>query len=148
MKKLLIGLGNPYCGDDAIGIIVAEQLKDRHHDWNVIAGALDGFNFIETIDGYDSVLILDALIAGDAVVGELYEIKLGDFKGLSNPSYLHSMSLDAALDMGKRLGIKMPGTLKVIGIGIKSKCDFGDKMDPALESKIDAIVEKIENCLQ
>jgi hydrogenase maturation protease len=148
MKKLLIGLGNPYCGDDAIGIIVAEQLKERHQDWDVFAGALDGFNFIEAIEGYDSVLVLDALVAGDAVVGGLYEIKPGDFKGLSNPSYLHSMNLAAALDAGKRLGIRMPGILKVIGIGIKSECDFGDKMDPELESKIDAIVNKIENnCL-
>ncbi len=148
MKTLLIGLGNPYCGDDAVGIMVAERLKDRHQNWDVIAGSLDGFNFIEAIEGYDIVLIVDALIAGDAVVGELYEVKLGDFKGLSNPSYLHSMSLDAALDMGKRLGIKLPDTMKVIGISIKSKCNFGDRMDSALENKMDAIVEKIENCLQ
>lgn len=146
MKKLLIGLGNAYCGDDAIGIEVARRLEMQHRDWHTLTGALDGFNFLDAITGYDRVLVIDALIndGTGAVAGEIVEVKLEDFAGLAGSGYIHGMTMAQAYETGKKLGLDLPRELKIIGITVTRRCDYGDAADPRLLSRIDAIVGKIE----
>jgi len=147
MKKLLIGLGNEYCGDDAIGIIIAKQLKEINHDCDLKIGGLTAFDLLEAIDGYDLVVIVDALHTPDSTAGEIYELKIEDFKGESDQSYIHGMNLASALDIGSRLKLSMPGSIKIFGIGIRHKCDYGDRLDPDLEKSLPELVLKINRII-
>ena len=64
MKQLVIGWGNPIAGDDGIGPraaeIIAGQVPD---DVQVLTTSYAGLRLVETMRGYDRVLIADVHIA-------------------------------------------------------------------------------------
>lgn len=55
----VIGIGNIYRRDDAIGIIIAKQIKERL-DLDVIESS-EPSSILEVIDRYDEVIIIDAM---------------------------------------------------------------------------------------
>jgi len=62
---LVIGVGNAHRGDDAIGPLVASNLKQRAGEkFRVIERAGDGLALMEEWEGADTVIILDAARSG------------------------------------------------------------------------------------
>jgi hydrogenase maturation protease len=58
---LVIGIGNPDCGDDAVGPMVARLLDGRVPPGvTVLARAADMLGLIEDWDGRDGVVLIDA----------------------------------------------------------------------------------------
>jgi hydrogenase maturation protease len=58
---LVIGIGNPDCGDDAVGPMVARLLDGRVPPGvTVLARAVDMLGLIEDWDGRDGVVLIDA----------------------------------------------------------------------------------------
>ena len=70
MKKLVVGIGNPLLGDDSIGMRVAKELESEFEVKIITPSAL-----IETIVGYDMVVIVDA-ISGVGKPGEVFEVEV------------------------------------------------------------------------
>ena len=61
---LLVGLGNPIMGDDAVGIHVVRMLKDRNRgraDLEFKELSLGGLGLVEEILGYERVFIIDSV---------------------------------------------------------------------------------------
>ncbi|HMB27182.1 MAG TPA: hydrogenase maturation protease [Blastocatellia bacterium] len=64
---LIIGIGNEYRGDDAVGLIVARRLKERLADSAiVIEQSGDGAALMETWKGAERVIVIDAMMSGAA----------------------------------------------------------------------------------
>ena len=71
MKTLIVGWGNPFGGDDAVGLLaadaIAEKLVSRGRDDVDVIGTSDGgFRLAERTLGYDRVLVLDARVSEPA----------------------------------------------------------------------------------
>jgi len=145
MKKLLLGIGNEYCGNDALGIIIAQRLKKKLPDWEIKTGAFTGIDFLEAIEGYERVVVIDSIVKPEIPVGSVIEFKPEDFNGLKTFSYLHSMSLATALELGRQLKLKLPEKVRIFGIVIDKKGNIGEEISQVLNEKLNNIVAKVES---
>ncbi len=98
IKRVIIGIGNEYCGNDAVGIIIARKLKEILPEYDLKTGAYRGVDFLEAIDGYEEAIVIDSIIAHNLPLGDVVELKEEDFAGLKSFSYLHSMNLASAIE--------------------------------------------------
>lgn len=143
MKKLIIGLGNEYCGNDALGIIIARKLKNIMADWDLKTGAFSGINFVEEIEGYDWIVVIDNLYKPDLPDGLVIELKIEDFAGVKSFSYIHSLNFASAIELGRHLELKLPENIRIFGITVNKKGDIGQEIEQSLIAKIDTIVQDI-----
>ncbi len=67
-RNLVIGLGNPLLGDDAIGLAVAQAL-DRDPrlsgDYEVLVGGTDLTQYADCLTGRDSITVVDAVLSDE-----------------------------------------------------------------------------------
>lgn len=143
MKKLIIGIGNEYCGNDAIGILIARQLKDNLQDWDLKTGAFSGINFIEEIEGYEWIVVIDSLYKPNMPNGEVIELKIEDFAGVKSFSYIHSLNLASAIELGRHLELKLPDNIRIFGITVNKRGEIGLEIEQSLKTKIKVIVSDI-----
>jgi len=147
-KNLLLGFGNEYCGNDAIGIIVANMLQKLLSDWNIKTGSFSGLDFLEVVEGYETVVIIDSYFEANLKVGEVYELPINRFAGIYSFSYLHSLDLVSALQLGSQLQLSLPKALKIFCIGVDKNGTYGEPINPILKEKIPEIVEKLATIIQ
>src|SRR5262245_55962910 len=111
---LIIGIGNEYRGDDAVGLIVARQLKERLADSvMVLEQSGDGAALIEASRGAEAVIIIDAVMS-DAAPGKIHRF---DANRRSIPKdavrcSTHAFGVAEAIELSRALG-ELPGILIV-----------------------------------
>ncbi len=145
MKKLLLGIGNEYCGNDALGIIIAKRLKEFFPEYDLKTGAFSGIDFLDAIEGYDEVIVIDSLLKSDAPAGSLIEIKLEDFTGLKSFSYLHSMNIATSIEIGRQLNIKVPEKIKIFGIVVDKKGEIGEELSVDIKKNLNKIINTLKS---
>lgn len=116
-KTLVIGVGNPNRGDDAVGPVVASHLKQRAGDkFTVVEQAGEGLALMEIWEGADTVIILDAAFSG-APAGAIHridattELMPKDFFCCST----HALGVAEAIELARAL-CQLPRRVIVYGI--------------------------------
>jgi hydrogenase maturation protease len=144
----LIGVGNIYRGDDAVGIRVAQQLAQRDLPGvEFLERSGEGTALMEAIKGCDAVYLVDALQSG-ANPGEILRIAAHD-KPL--PSYFsatstHAFGVAEAVEMARLMG-ELPAKLIIFGIE-GQQYETGQPLSPEVEAAIPTLVEKLCQELQ
>lgn len=140
---LVVGVGNQFRGDDALGLIVVRRIGAMGLPGvDVVEGPPDGAYLIELLRGRECAFIVDAFSSGSPP-GFVHR---HDASLQRLPAYLfrhssHSFGVAEAIELGRRLGI-MPARLFVYGIEGR---DFGTgaALSPAVEAKLDELTELI-----
>ncbi|MEO0185846.1 MAG: hydrogenase maturation protease, partial [candidate division WOR-3 bacterium] len=140
MKKLLLGIGNELCGNDALGIIIAKRLEKDFPGYDLKTGAFTGIDFLEAIEGYDEVVVIDSIFQQDSPVGSVIELKIEEFAGLRGFSYVHSLNLGSAIELGTQLQLTLPEKIRIFGIVIDRKGDIGETLSPLINERLDNII--------
>jgi len=145
----IIGFGNIFMSDDAVGIKVIEELgrTDFCADFNnveIIDGSTSGIDLLFTLKDLDKAIIIDALDAGQAD-GEVVKFKLSDIVNMPDKTVksfsLHDLRLEEVFTLMESLKIYPDITI----IGIKPKIiAYGDKLSPEIECKIQEIILMIK----
>jgi hydrogenase maturation protease len=148
MKTLVIGLGNPILGDDAVGCRVAEMVKtllDLSHIENVEVEQFyrGGIALMERLIGYDRALIIDSIQGLGIEPGTIVQLTLDDLPTLTADSP-HDTSLKAALNLGRQLGAQLPETIDILAVEIKSSLEFSEALSPAVKGSLTPMVEMAE----
>jgi hydrogenase maturation protease len=143
-KNLIIGLGNTILSDDGVGIYVARELAKRipSDAVTVKEASVGGLELLDLIKGYERILLIDAVMTGQADVGSLIHLKLEDLAGGSAMTR-HQVSFSEALELGKRLNMNLPEEIVIFGIEVEDIFTFGESCTPKVQSKIEDIVEEI-----
>jgi hydrogenase maturation protease len=114
---LIIGIGNEYRGDDAVGLIVARQLKERLVDSAiVIEQSGDGAALMEAWRGAETVIIIDAVMSG-AALGTIHRFD-ASAQPLQKDAFrcsTHAFGVAEAIELARTLG-NFPQHLVVYGI--------------------------------
>lgn len=114
---LVIGVGNDYGGDDAVGCIVARELKSIEGDKvRVVEESGEGAALLEAWKGADRVILIDAARSG-GVAGTIYRF---DSESQPIPSRLfcystHAFSVAEAIELARAMD-QLPRKLVVYGI--------------------------------
>jgi hydrogenase maturation protease len=149
VKKLVLGLGNPLLGDDAVGLkvaaVVRERLDDRD-DVDVVEEEAGGLRLMERMTGYDRAVLVDACVSG-AAPGTIRRIGPDELP-TQRTAIAHGIDLPRALALGRSLGLPMPGVVRVVAIEAESVHEFKELMTPAVEAAIEpavaAVLEEVE----
>ncbi|MCC2113379.1 MAG: hydrogenase maturation protease [Hyphomicrobiales bacterium] len=136
----IIGFGNPFRGDDAAGPIAAGRLQALGFDALIIDG--DGTELIAAWEGYDAVIILDAMRSG-AAPGTVRRIDANAERLSSGVFHYssHAFGLAEAIESARALGL-LPQSLVIYGI---EGADFslGAPLHPEVEAAAAGIAAEI-----
>jgi hydrogenase maturation protease len=138
-QLLIIGVGNPYRGDDAAGLQVLHQLLDMGVDASyLLEHSGEGVSLMEAWKGRATVILIDAVSSGSPP-GTI--LRLDAF---TNPlpaqlfqSSTHTFSLPQAIEMSRALD-ELPRCLLIFGIEGR---DF--QAGTELSSEVSAAVPKL-----
>jgi len=130
-------LGSRYRGDDALGPLVAERLREARV--TVLDCADEPTRLLEEWAGLDTVVVVDAVVTG-APVGTLLRL---DVVGEPLPRELglastHAVGLADALELGRTLG-RAPRRVVVLGVE-GAAFGMGEEMSPAVADAVDSVV--------
>lgn len=103
-----------------------------------------GIRILDIIAGYDKLVIVDAVEKGGKP-GELHNISLKELNETVHLTSIHSINFATAIELGKKMGLKIPESISIYGIEIKEVFKFSERMTPEVECSIKSnAVEIIE----
>lgn len=135
MKTLVLGLGNPLLGDDAVGLRVAAALRGRlPPEVELDEDYCGGLRLMERLAGYERVVIVDALVTGGHPPGLVLCLRPGEIETQHSGS-THDLSLSEALRLAATLGLPMP-RLDLVVIEAGKVLEFDEHLTPAVEAAV------------
>lgn len=143
MNTLILGIGNPILTDDGIGIKIAQKVKGKNHELEVVEASEAGIALLDLIVGYDKLIIIDSIKTGQGNLGELYKLELEDLNPATDFSSSHGIDIATAFEVGKGLGCQMPQSVSIYAIEIKDNTTFGEECTEELEKRIPQITKQI-----
>jgi hydrogenase maturation protease len=137
MTAAAVCLGSLFRGDDAVGPLAAERL--RAAGGTVLDCADDPTRLLDLWDGYDTVVVVDAVRSG-APPGTLHRRDAGDGPlpedvGLAST---HAVGIADALELARALG-RAPRRVVVVGVEAASFAT-GTTLSPAVAAAMDDLV--------
>jgi hydrogenase maturation protease len=145
MKTLVLGIGNPILSDDSVGIKVAQDVGKKLNDRQVtvVEMSVAGLSLLDSIVGYDKVIIIDAIQTEKGQAGQIYRMGAEDFSGTKHFSSPHQINLVTALELGKILGLAMPQEITIFAVEAKDITSFSEKCTPEVEQAIPEVVKMV-----
>ncbi len=118
----IIGLGNPFMGDDAVGILVARQLQAyTAAHISVLEGGLAGLNLLDEMEDIDTLILIDA-VHSHSTSGTIFRFtipqdleKIGKLAWGTSAASTHAFGLAEALTLAHTLEV-LPAHIVLFGI--------------------------------
>jgi hydrogenase maturation protease len=142
-QLLIIGVGNPYRGDDAAGLEAVRLLRDMGIDAsNLLEHSGEGTSLMEAWKGRATVILIDAVSSG-STPGTIHRLE-----AVNNPlpaqlfqSSTHAFSLPQAIEMARALD-ELPRRLLVFGI---EGCNFqaGAELSPEVSAAVPELARRV-----
>jgi hydrogenase maturation protease len=145
MKTLVLGIGNSILSDDGVGIKVAHDVANLLNNPQVIVAETSGagLSLLDSIVGYDKVIIIDAIQTKKGKAGQIYRMKPEDFSFAKHFSSPHQINLVTALELGKMLHLMMPQEITILAVEAKDITSFSEKCTPEVEQAIPEVVKMV-----
>ncbi|MBN1121936.1 MAG: hydrogenase maturation protease [Anaerolineae bacterium] len=152
MKTLIIGLGNPILTDDGAGIYAArmvERVLPKNAEVDIVELAVGGLELMETMIGYERVIIIDALWAPNGESGQVVRFNAGDLPDTMNSASAHDADLPLALCVGREIGVALPvdENIQIVGIRARKVLDFGKEPTPPVSAALPEAVNMVLDLL-
>ena len=143
MKTLVLGIGNPILSDDAVGIRVAREIGKKLDNPQITVSeeSVAGLSLLDSIVGYDKVIIIDAIQTEKGRAGHIYRMGADDFSLTKHFSSPHQINLVTALELGKMLNLAMPQEINILAVEARDVSTFGERCTPAVEKAIPKVVK-------
>ncbi|ABN56947.1 MULTISPECIES: hydrogenase maturation protease [Methanoculleus] len=144
-RVCIIGCGNPFMGNDGAGISVMRLFEGRFPGVEAIDGGTGGFGLIPLMEGYERVVIVDAMTGIGDRTGEVLTFEVPPSWDL--PAYaLHDIGIGEVVTIARELGYA--GEIVTVGIEVGEIQAFSRDIDPAVEEGIRVAEQKILTILR
>ncbi|KAA3634452.1 MAG: hypothetical protein DWP97_07025 [Calditrichaeota bacterium] len=148
MSVLVIGIGNKYRSDDAVGLVIADSIREKNiHNCSVVKNSGEGISLINLWEEHESVIIIDA-VKSENLPGKTYVIDIAkrnlntDWFQLST----HLFSIPEAIDLAKQLE-KLPTRFYFYGVEAKN-FEYGEGLSPEVQKAKDILITQIIDGIQ
>ena len=137
-RTLIIGYGNPLRGDDAVGFLAAERLREQIHDPKIEVLAVHQLTpeLMEPISQADRVIFIDA--AADGEPGEICETRI---EGEAASSFSHIATPEALLAGVQNLFNRSPAAILITING--RDFEIGDWLSEPVVKALDCLVASL-----
>jgi len=149
MNTRIIGLGNSILTDDGVGIYAVRELrrclKEALLDTNVdiVETEVGGFSLMELMTGWKRVILVDSIQFEGLEPGTVIRIQPEDLHTSLRLRSVHDIDLPTVLELGRRLGLAMPGEVSVFGIQAEDALTLGECLTDAAERGLKEAVNLI-----
>lgn len=144
-KRLVIGCGNEFRGDDAAGVLVVRKLAVcKYEEVELCECSGEGAALMACWQGFDDVTVVDAAF-GFLQAGEIREwdaSMAGSPAGWRSAS-THSFGVADAIEVGRALEL-LPKHLHVIAIG-GTQFEAGESPSKEVEQAVETIVSRFSD---
>lgn len=151
-RVLVVGVGNPILGDDSVGWVVAQKVREQLDNPLVEVKCLSvgGLTLMEHLAGYDGVIIIDAVYTGEQPPGSLSHFPLSH---LPNPTAghttsAHDTSLLTAIQVGRLMGVELPQNIQVVGIESQRIYEFTEQLTPEVAQAVPRATHLVQELLE
>jgi hydrogenase maturation protease len=137
----VIGVGNAYRGDDAVGLLVARRLCDRGLEATEQEG--EPVALIDAFAGRDTVVLVDAVRSGSAP-GTVHRVDVSDRSlptALLGSTSTHAIGLGEAIELARALG-RLPRRIVVFGVE-GARFGAGAALSPDVAAAVPGLVESV-----
>ena len=140
---IIIGVGNLFRSDDAVGILIARELKKMNFKGvTVKEQSGEGTSLMETWKTYDRVLIVDAVSSGESP-GSVHRL---DASRETIPAKFfscstHNFGVAEAIEMARTLD-QLPKYIKLFGIE-GGNFEPGDALSLEIEDAAEIVTQEI-----
>lgn len=152
-RMLIAGMGNVLCGDDGFGIAVADALAARalSPQVRVIEVGTGGIHLVqELMDGYDALVIVDAVDRG-AAPGTLFVLapeipvleSLPPDEAQGIVAATHHTVPTRVLLLARALGV-LPARVVIVGCQPQDVDELAMQMSPPVRQAVAAAVARVE----
>ena len=152
LKTVVLGLGNSLLCDDAIGLIIVEELKNRDSPYfsgiDFKTSEKVGLNLIELVQGYDRAIIIDSIITGKHQPGEIIEFSLDDLPDNPRLRCPHDADFKSAIILARKTGLKMPEEIIILGIEVIDNLTFTPNLSPEVGRRLASLIKTLSLKIQ
>ena len=145
MKTLLLGMGNPILTDDAVGVRLAQVFKRQFADVRGLTVieecSIGGLNILDFILGYDRLIVIDSMKTGSSTPGHWYGFDGRALRETMNLNNVHDTNFATALELGRRLGMKLPAdeAIHIFAIEVEENRTFSEQLTPRVQAAFEEI---------
>lgn len=139
---LIAGVGNPYRGDDGVGIEIIKILHEQTNPNMVLFDAgTDGFSLLDQLALYPKALIVDAVFMGEKPgTVKIFTPKEAKLIIKNDALSTHGFGLAEILKLVDELALKT--AIKIVGIEPEN-ISFGEGLSQVVISKLPKILELV-----
>ena len=153
MKTAIMGFGNPVRSDDAVGIYVIEQLREKlpeTEDISIFDMGTAAFEVLFGLKGHDKIILVDGVLNSNEPVGTLFKVPAEEVMKAPQDDplvFLHGMKWDQALSYTKKiLQDEYPEDIQVYLVAIentKLEIDMSNVVKEAGDKVVQHILEDL-----
>jgi hydrogenase maturation protease len=149
----IIGLGNSILTDDGVGIYAAREVGRRLAEAgaggsvDIVESEVGGFALMELMAGWQQIILIDSIQFDDLESGTVVRLEPEDLHTSLRIRSVHDIDLPTALELGRKLGLRMPSDLVIFGIQAQDPFTFGECLTDAAEhgmrEAVDLVLETL-----
>ncbi len=134
---LVLCLGNALRRDDAVALRVADALEraGAPAGAEIRRSAASGLYLLDEMEGFDRVVVVDAVRTGAHPPGAVHALALEDLRAPAGPSP-HAIGLPSALDLARRAGAPVPSRVALVLVEAAVMDEVGEGLTPAVEAAV------------
>jgi hydrogenase maturation protease len=142
-RTLILGLGNILLQDEGVGVRVVEAMRDvpTPPGVDLLDGGTAGLSLLELMEGYDRVIVVDAVEAG-AEPGAIFKFRPEDLAAMPNVQLtsFHQVGLMDVLQLAESMGQRP----EVVIIGVQpASLNWGTDLTPQLKDAVPRVIESV-----
>lgn len=151
MSTRIIGLGNSILTDDGVGIYTVRELRRSLDesgldiDVDIVETEVGGFALMELMSGWKRVILVDSIQFAGLGPGTVLRIQPDDLHTSLRLRSVHDIDLPTVIELGRKLGLSMPGEVVVFGIQAEDALTFGESLTDAAERGMKEAVTLVLN---
>lgn len=145
----VIGVGNHYRSDDALGPAIAARIA-AHHLPGVRVTVCDGepTGLLDAWTGADLAIVIDAVQCEPSTPGRIWRTTVDALRDVTRTTSSHTLGIPDALPLGRALG-RVPGELVIIAVEA-TNFDLGEGLsEPVALAAPDveqAVLDELARC--
>lgn len=144
-KTLVLGIGSPIMCDDAIGLRVLQELKERGvQDVDLEEACVSGLDLIEIMIDYELVIVVDAIIQSGHPAGTILVLSPEDFSDTVHGTNPHEANVATTIELGRTLEPnRFPKKILFVAVEANDVFTVTEEMTPEVEAALDGTVNKV-----
>jgi hydrogenase maturation protease len=133
---LVLCLGNAIRRDDAVALHVADRLDTAPIPGAAVKrSAASGLYLLDDMEGFDRVVVVDAVRTGAFPPGTVHAFPLEELRSPGGPSP-HAIGLPSALELARASGAPVPSRIHVVAVEVLDMETVGEGLTPAVGAAV------------